>query len=402
MLGNTFGRVFQITTCGESYGYHASKDSGGVGGSLFCIVNGVPPGMKLDVAQIQRELDKRRPGQSKLDSPRKETDQVEVVSGLLEGLTTGAPVGLLIRNVDTQDIHVEQYRQVKDVVRPAHAELNFFYKYGEHGDWCGAGRASGRETVGRVAGGAVAKQILAREGVEVLAHVIESHGIKGRSVSAGTMDFQEVKANYRANDLNCCDLPMAEKMIADLLKVREAGDTAGGAIEIIARGVPAGLGEPVFDKLKATIAHGLMSIGAVAALEFGAGWDAASALGSQWNDQPFLQQGKVRFRTNHCGGFLGGMSNGEDLVMRLAVKPTPTISKEQDTVDMMTLEQKKLAAITRRDITICPRIYPVAESMVAVCVLDALYLARGWHGVARIDPKWQELAQPRHQGQYTK
>ena len=402
MLGNTFGRVFQVTTCGESYGWRATAEESGWGGALLTIVNGVPPGIKLDVAKIQYELDKRRPGQSKLDSPRMETDRVEVVSGLQEGLTTGAPVGLVVRNVDTQDVHIEQYRAVKDVVRPAHAELNFFYKYGEHGDWCGAGRASGRETVGRVAGGAVAKQILAREGVEVLAHVIESHGIRGRSIGEATMTFEEMKGQYRANDLNCCDLDAAPKMIADLLEVRQAGDTAGGAIEIVARGVPSGLGEPVFDKLKATIAHGLCSIGAMTGLEFGSGFHAARMVGSEWNDQPFLEDGKVRFQTNHCGGFLGGMSNGEDLLIRLAVKPTPTISKGQRTVDLMTMQEKELAAVTRRDISICPRIYPVAEAMVAIAVLDALFLARGWYGVARLDPKWEGLTAPRHRGEYTK
>ena len=401
MLGNTFGRVFQVTTCGESYGWHATKERAGYGGALLCIVNGVPPGMELDVARIQEELFKRRPGQSKLDSPRKETDLVEVVSGMFEGRTTGAPVGLVIRNVDTQQVHIDQYRDVKDVVRPGHAEVNFFYKYGEHGDWCGAGRASGRETVGRVAGGAVAKQILAREGVEVLAHVIESHGLKGRSLAAGTMTFEEMKANYRKNDLNCCDPKAAQGMIADLLKVREDGDTAGGAIEIVARGVPAGLGEPVYDKLKATIAHGLCSIGAMTGLEFGDGFAAAGMLGSGWNDQPFVETGKVRFRTNRCGGFLGGMSNGEDLLIRMAVKPTPTISKEQDTVDMTTLKAKKLEAITRRDISICPRIFPVAEAMVAIAITDALYMARAWYGLAHLDPKWPQLAEPRHKGEYT-
>lgn len=402
MLGNTFGRIFQVTTCGESYGWHATAEQSGYGGALFTIVNGVPPGIKLDVAMIQRELDKRRPGQSKLDSPRKETDRVEVVSGWFEGVTTGAPLGLLVRNVDTQDIHIDQYRQVKDLIRPGHAEVNFFYKYGQQGDWCGAGRASGRETVGRVAGGAVAKQILAREGIEVLSHVVESHGIKGRSMAEGTMTFDEMKKNYRTNDLNCCDAEAAEKMIADLLIVRESGDTAGGAIEIIARGVPAGLGEPVFDKLKATIAHGLCSIGAMTGLEFGRGFQAAAMLGSEWNDLPFLDGGKVRFRTNNSGGFLGGMSIGEDLVMRMGVKPTPTISKDQDSVNMMTMEQKKLAAITRRDVSICPRIYPVAEAMVAIAVLDALYLARAWYGVAKIDPKWQGLTEARNKGEYVK
>ena len=402
MLGNTFGRIFQVTTCGESYGQSMTAEQAKWGGALLTIVNGVPAGLKLDVQKIQYELDKRRPGQSKLDSPRKETDRVEVCSGLQEGLTTGAPVGMIVRNVDTQDIHIQQYRDVQDVIRPGHAELNFFYKYGEFGDWCGAGRASGRESVGRVAGGAVAKQVLGREGIEVLSHVIESHGIRGRCLSDGTMTFDEMKANYRANDLNCCDLAAAPKMIEDLLKVRTDGDTAGGMIEIVARGVPAGLGEPVFDKLKATIAHGLCSIGAMTGLEFGSGFEASRSMGRQWNDQPFLEDGKVRFRTNHCGGFLGGMSNGEDLVVRMAVKPTPTISKPQDTVDMTTVEAKHLEAITRRDISICPRIYPVAESMVAIAVLDALFLARAWYGLAHLDPKWESLAQPRRKGEYTK
>jgi len=402
MLGNTFGRVFQVTTCGESYGWHAKADESGYGGALFAIINGVPPGIELDVQQIQTELEKRRPGQSKLDSPRLETDRVEVVSGLFEGVTTGSPVGLLIRNVDTQDIHINQYRDVKEVIRPGHAEINFFYKYGEHGDWCGAGRASGRETVGRVAAGAVAKQILAREGIEVLSHVVESHGIKGRSVTEGTMTFEEMKANYRKNDLNCCDTEAAEKMIADLLEVREAGDTAGGAIELVARGVPAGLGEPVFDKLKATIAHGICSIAAMTGLEFGSGFKTAQSLGSEWNDQPFVEDGKVRWRTNNAGGFLGGMSTGEDIVLRVAIKPTPTISKDQDTVDMFTMEEKKLAAITRRDITLLPRWYPVAEAMVAIAIVDALFMARGWFGLAKLDPKWEKLTEPRHKGEYTK
>ncbi len=402
MLGNTFGRVFQVTTCGESYGWHATAEASGYGGALFAIVNGVPPGIELDVAKIQDELDKRRPGKSDIDSPRKETDRVQVVSGLFEGLTTGAPVGLLIRNVDTQDVHIDQYRQVKDLIRPGHAEVNFFHKYGQHCDWCGAGRASGRETVGRVAGGAVAKQILAREGIEILAHVIESRGIKGRSLGEGTMTFEQLKENYRTNDLNCCDGRVARKMIDDLAKVADAGDTAGGAIEIVARGVPAGVGEPVFDKLKATIAHGLCSIGAMTGLEFGGGFKAAGMMGSEWNDQPFLEDGRVRWRTNNAGGFLGGMSSGEDIIIRMGVKPTPTISKQQDSVDMIEMKEKKLEAITRRDISILPRIYPVAEAMTAIAILDGLYLTRAWYGLAKLDPKWQDLTKPRHRGQYTK
>ncbi|MCD6364282.1 MAG: chorismate synthase, partial [Planctomycetes bacterium] len=315
---------------------------------------------------------------------------------------TGAPVGLLIRNVDTQDIHINQYREAKDVIRPAHAESNFFLKYGEDGDWCGAGRASGRETVGRVCGGAVAKQILAREGIEILSHVVESHGIKGRSIGEGTMTFEEMKENYRKNDLNCCDLGVVEKMIADLLEVREAGDTAGGAIEAVVRGVPAALGEPVFDKLKATISHGLMSIGAIMSLEFGAGQKASVMLGSEWNDQPFLEDGKVRWRTNNAGGFLGGMSTGEDIIVRMAVKPTPTISKDQHTVNMIDMKEETLAAITRRDISLLPRIFPVAEAMMAIAITDALFMSRGWYGVSKLDPKWEGLTTARNKGEYTK
>ncbi|MCD4823333.1 MAG: chorismate synthase [Phycisphaerae bacterium] len=403
MLGNSFGRVFQVTTCGESYGWHATAEDAGYGGSLFAIINGVPAGIKLDVQQIQDECDKRRPGQSPIDSPRLETDRVNVVSGLFEGVTTGAPVGILINNVDTQDIHINQYRDVKDVIRPGHAEVNFFHKYGEFGDWCGAGRASGRETVGRVAAGAVAKQILADEGIEILSHVIESHGIKGKSVSEGTLSFEELKENYRKNDLNCCDLEAAEKMLADLSEVAKAGDTAGGAIEVVVRGVPAGVGEPVFDKLKATIAHAICSIGAMTGIEFGAGAKATHMLGSEWNDQPVVEGGSVRWTTNHAGGFLGGMSTGEDIIFRVAVKATPTISKAQDTVDMTTMEPKQLEAITRRDITLLPRWYPVAEAMTALAVVDGLFMTEAWYGMnKKLDPKWRAMTKPRNTGDYTK
>jgi chorismate synthase len=355
------------------------------------IVDGVPPGLKITREMIQAELDKRRPGQSPIDSPRKETDQVEIVAGLLEGVTTGAPIGMIIYNVDTQKIHVDQYRAVKDVFRPGHANFTFFVKYGEYADWCGAGRSSGRESVGRVAGGAIAKTILEREGIEVLAYTSESHGIKMKPMS-----YEEIKANCRKNDINCPDLEAGKKMQEDLMKVRDEGDTAGGVIEIVARGVPAGWGEQVFDKLKATIAQALMSIGSVQGMEFGDGFDCATMLGSQWNDQPFVEDGAIRFHTNHCGGLLGGMSNGEDLVMRIAVKPTPTISKDQDTIDVYTMEKKKLSAITRRDITLLPRVCPVAEAMVRIALADAMYMANAYSGVAKLDKHWKEIGRPRH------
>jgi len=380
MLGNTFGRLFRVTCCGESYGR-----------GLLTIVDGVPPGLKITREMVQAELDKRRPGQSPIDSPRKETDQVEIVAGLLEGVTTGAPVGMVIYNVDTQPIHVEQYRAVKDVFRPGHANFTFFVKYGQYADWCGAGRSSGRETVGRVAAGAIAKTLLERDGIEVLAYTRESHGIKMRE-----MTYEEIKANYRKNDINCPDLEAGKRMEEDLHKVRDEGDTAGGVIEIVARGVPAGWGEQVFDKLKATLSQAIMSIGAVQGMEFGDGFKCATMLGSEWNDQPYVENGAVRFHTNHCGGLLGGISNGEDIVIRIAVKATPTISKDQDTVDVHTMEMKKLSAITRRDITLLPRVAPVAEAMVRIALVDSMYMAAAWDHAARLDPHWKEIGRPRH------
>lgn len=377
MLGNSYGRVFRVTTCGESYG-----------DALVAIVDGVPPGLALTDEMIQVELDKRRPGQSELDSPRKETDRVHIFAGMRDGRTTGAPVGMIVYNVDRQDIHVKQYRDVKDVIRPGHAEYTFFIKYGEFADWCGAGRASGRETVGRVAAGAIAKHILQKENIELIGYIKESYGIRARDMS-----FEEIKANYRKNEINCPDLEAAEKMIKKVLEIKKEGDTCGGIVEVIVRGVPAGLGEPVFDKLTACIAHGLMGIGAVKGVEFGAGFQVAKMKGSENNDLPYLdEKGRVRFRTNNCGGFLGGITNGEDIVVRIAVKPTSTLSIDQPTINMATMKEETLAAITRRDATICPRIYPVAEAMVAITIVDHLMMVKGMDGVANIENKWKDLA----------
>lgn len=374
MLGNTFGRIFRITACGESYGK-----------GLAVIVDGVPAGLSLTEEYIQHELDKRKPGQSPLDSPRKETDIVEIFSGMLEGKTTGAPVGMIIYNVDTQKIHVDQYREVKDVIRPGHAEYTFFVKYGEYADWCGAGRASGRETVTRVAGGAVAKYILEQENIEVLAYTKESHGIAARD-----MTFEEVKANYRKNEINCPDPEAAKAMIKDVLDIRKKGDTAGGVTEVIIRGVPAGLGEPVFDKLSADLAKGIMSIGACKGVEIGGGFKAANMTGSEWNDEPYAEDGKVKFRTNNQGGILGGISTGQDIVLRVAVKPTPTISIDQSSVNMKTMENTELSAITRRDASLLPRIYPVIEAMTRCVVLDHLYMWRAWCGMQKYENKWRD------------
>ncbi|HQE05680.1 MAG TPA: chorismate synthase [Tepidanaerobacteraceae bacterium] len=392
MMGNTFGRVFRVTTCGESYsgGFRKKLDIPEVlRGGLITIVDGVPAGIRITAEDIQNELEKRRPGQSPLDSPRQEKDIPYIFSGVMENdLSTGAPVGIVIPNNDMEDIHIEQYRDYKNVIRPGHAEYTFFKKYGQYADWVGAGRASGRETVGRVAGGAVAKLILDRMGIDVIGFITESHGIKAKPVS-----YETAKKNYRKNEINCPDLEIASKMIEDILKVKEKGETCGGVVEVIAKGVPAGLGEPVFDKLEATIAHGLMSIGAIKGIEFGAGFKHASMLGSEANDEAYVDEktGRVRFKTNNAGGFLGGISNGEEIRIRLAVKPTPTVSVAQHTVDVEKMKGKLLEPITRRDASLLPRIYPVCEAMVRIAIVDAMLMAKGYRAITDIDEKWDRI-----------
>lgn len=380
MLGNTFGRLFRVTTVGESYGF-------GKGSALAFIVDGVPPGLKLTNEFIQEELDKRRPGVGQLNSPRQETDRCQIFAGMgQEGCTTGAPVGIIVYNVDTQQIHVDQYREYKDLCRPGHATYCFYKKYGQYQDWCGAGRSSGRETVGRVAGGAVAKHILAKEGIELIAYTVQCMGIKAKE-----MTFEEAKKNYRKNEINCPDLEAAEKMIKRVLEIKDEGDTAGGIIELKIRGVPAGLGEPVFDKLSALLAHAIFSIGAVKGLEFGAGFRVGTMKGSQNNDQFTKVGGKIGFKNNNAGGILGGISNGDEIVARVAVKPTPTISITQSSVNMPKMEIEELSPITRRDPTLLGRHYAVIEAMAAITVVDALMMARGYDHVCRIENRWREI-----------
>ena len=381
MLGNTFGRLFRITTCGESYGK-------GKGSGLAVIVDGVPSGLKITREYIQNELDKRRPGQTPLDSPRLETDQCEIFAGLgQDGCTTGAPLGIMIYNVDTQQIHIDQYAEYKDLIRPGHAEYTFFTKYGEYTDWCGAGRASGRESVGRVACGAVAKYILEQENIEVIGFTQHAMG-----VTAKDMTFEEIKKNYRKNDINCPDPDAAEKMIAKVLKAKDEGDTAGGITEIRVKGIPAGLGEPVFDKISSLLAYAICSIGAVKGIEFGAGFKVGDMKGSECNDEPYLDENNnVRFKTNHSGGVLGGISNGEEIVMRVAVKPTPTISKPQGSINMKEMKEEVLSPITRRDPTLLGRWYPVGEAMTACVVLDALMMARGYDSICHFENKWKQI-----------
>ena len=271
MFGNTFGRMFRITTCGESYSGGFRKDPAiprELYGGQMVIVDGVPPGLKITAEIIQEELDKRKPGNSRLSTPRKEADRVFIYSGVMEdNLSTGAPIGLIIPSSDIEEVHIRQHKENRNLVRPGQASYTYYKKYGRYYDWAGAGRASARETVARVAGGAVAKQILDRMGIDVIAYIVESHGIKAAPVT-----YEAAKANYRKNELNCPDLEKAQEMIDDLMKVKAAKDSCGGVVEVIAAGVPAGLGEPVFDKLSAMITHGLTAIGGVMGIVFGDGF----------------------------------------------------------------------------------------------------------------------------------
>jgi chorismate synthase len=392
MMGNTFGRMFRVTTAGESYSGGFRKNLNipkELFGGLITIVDGVPAGIKITAEDIQAELDKRKPGQTPLDSPRLEKDKVYIFSGVMENdLSTGAPIGIVIPNNDIEDIHIGQYREYKDVIRPGHAEYTFFKKYGQYSDWVGAGRASGRETASRVAGGAVAKLVLDKMGIDVIGFISASHGIKAKPIT-----YEMAKENYRKNELNCPDLETAPRMIEDILKVKAAGETCGGIVEIIAKGVPAGLGEPVFDKLEATIAHALMSIGAIKGIEFGAGFEFANMLGSESNDESYVDEktGRVRFSTNNAGGFLGGISNGEEIRINLAVKPTPTVSVAQKAVNVEKMEVETLSPITRRDASLLPRIYPVCEAMVRIAILDAIIMAKGYRAITDIDEKWDKI-----------
>jgi len=393
MLGNTYGRMFRVTTCGESYSGGFRKNPNippELYGGQMVIVDGVPAGLKITSEIIQEELDKRKPGLSPLSTPRKEADRVYIFSGVMENdLSTGAPVGMIIPNSDIEDVHIEQHKSNKHIMRPGQAAYTYYKKYGKYYDWAGAGRASGRETAARVAGGAIAKIILDTMGIDVIAFVSELHGIK-----AGKVTYETAKTNYRKNELNCPDLEKAQEMIDDLLKIKASGDSCGGVIEIIAAGVPSGLGEPVFDKLSATLAHALMSIGGVKGIEFGEGFGFSKMTGSEANDTPYYDEEtkKIRFKTNKAGGMLGGISNGEEIRIRVAAKPTPTILRPQNTVDIKNLMNVSHVFASRSDPTICTRLYPVCEAMTRIALLDAIYMAGGYKNVMEaIDPEWDKI-----------
>lgn len=347
MAGNSFGTVFKVTTFGESHGP-----------GLGVVVDGCPSGLRFSEAVAQAELDRRKPGGSRLSTARREADRVSILSGIFEGLTTGAPIGMVIMNDDAKS---KDYEKLRHVFRPGHADITLAAKYGLR-DHRGGGRSSARETAARVAAGAVAKALLASESISVTAYTLELAGVRVTKVDLSVLEN---------NEFRMPDLDVMERLNLRLGEVRKAGDSVGGLIEVRVTGCPAGLGEPVFDKLDADLAKAIMSIGAVKAVEIGAGLEVARALGSQNND-PITPRG---FATNNAGGILGGISNGDEILVRAAVKPIPSIAQVQDTIDDFGASTQ-IAIGGRHDASAIPRILPVAEAMASLVIADHLLRQR--------------------------
>ncbi len=341
LSGNTFGQFFRVTTWGESHGP-----------ALGVVIDGCPAGLPLTESDIQDELEKRRPGKKGLTTGRKEPDKVQILSGTFQGRTTGTPISMIVWNKDPDS---SAYEKIRNLFRPGHADYTYYKKYGIR-DWRGGGRASGRETVARVAAGAVAQKLLDTRDVRVIAYTVAIGPIKISRLDLSTVD---------ENPLFCPDEAATKKMLAKLAEAKRAGDSMGGIVEIVVKRCPPGLGEPVFGKLDAALAGALMSIGAVKGVEIGSGFRAAELLGSENNDQ-ITPEG---FKTNNAGGILGGISTGQDIVARVAVKPIPSIEIEQETID---IEGKpaKISTKGRHDVSAIPRIVPVCVAMARLTIAD--------------------------------
>jgi chorismate synthase len=348
-MSNTFGRLLRLTSWGESHGP-------AIGG----VLDGCPAGIVISEQEMQKDLDRRRPGQSNITTMRDEPDAVKILSGVFEGKTTGAPIGFIIENKDKNSA---SYAKIKDIYRPGHADYTMDQKYGFR-DWRGGGRTSARETAVRVAAGAVAKKII--DGVKITGYTVQIGEIKISGV-----DHAEIEKNL----VRAPDAEAARKMIELIEKVRKDGDSVGGMVEVVVENAPAGLGAPVYGKLNADIASAMMGINAVKGVEIGSGFKCASMRGSEHNDQLESVNGKLRFKTNNAGGILGGISNGDRIVVRIAVKPTPSILIEQEAVNK-NLENTRISVEGRHDPCICPRVVPVAEAMMALVLADHLLLQR--------------------------
>ena len=350
MPGNTFGQLFKITTFGESHG-----------GCVGCVVDGCPPGIEITEAEIQKEMDRRKPGQSAITSPRKEEDEIKILSGYFEGKTTGTPILMLAYN---KDMRPEDYDHLKDAYRPSHADFTYEQKYGLR-DFRGSGRASARETLARVAAGAIAKKYLNQKlGIKILSFVSQVGDIKT------DIDFNNVTAEgIESNIVRCPDPEKAGEMISLIEKMRDEGDSIGGVITGVIKNVPSGLGEPVFDKLNADLGKAMLSINAVKGFEIGSGFAGVVKPGSEHNDEFIIDNGKIKTKTNNAGGVLGGISTGETIYFRVAFKSVSTIKKKQNTVNR-NMEEVELEASGRHDPCVLPRAVPIVDAMAALTIMD--------------------------------
>jgi chorismate synthase len=355
MAANTFGQLFRITTFGESHG-----------AAIGVVIDGCPSGVEINIEQIQQELNRRKPGQSAITSARKESDEFEILSGIFEGKTLGTPIGIIIRNEDAKS---KDYEYLKDTYRPSHADYTYEQKYGIR-DYRGGGRSSARETVARVAAGAIAKQILASKGIQINAFVNQVGNIKLEK-HYSELNFQNIENNI----VRCPDETTAQQMIQAIEEVKKQGDTLGGTIQCVIQNTPIGLGEPVFDKLHAVLAHAMLSINAAHGFEYGSGFAGASKKGSENNDEWENVDGKIRTKTNHAGGILGGIATGEDIYFNVAFKPIATILKQQQSINSKG-EEITFQNEGRHDPCVLPRAVPIIEAMAALVLVDFLLLSK--------------------------
>ena len=349
-MSNSIGEKFKITSFGSSHGV-----------AVGAVIDGCPANLKLTQKDIQDELNKRKPGTSKVTTPRKEDDEVQILSGIFEGKTDGTPITGVIYN---KNQHSKDYSMFKNTPRPSHGDYGWMSKYGNY-DYNGGGRGSGRITIGHVIGGAVAKKLLKTQNIEIISHVTQIGNIKSKK-----HDFNTIKENVEKNSVRCGDLDAAQKMEELILSKKEKGDSVGGIVETIAVNVPKGLGEPVFERLDGDLARILMNIGAVKGVEIGLGFDVAKYSASEINDEYEIKNNYITTKTNNSGGIIGGMSNGMPIISRIAVKPTPSISKCQDSVNLEKMKKEKIEIKGRHDPCICPRITVVAESSTAIVIAD--------------------------------
>ncbi len=354
-MGNSFGKLFKITTFGESHGL-----------ALGVIIEGCPAGLKIDESKIIAEMQRRKPGQSKITTQRKEEDEIQIMSGIFEGQTTGTPIGIIIKNSDQKS---KDYSHIADKFRPSHADYTYFEKYGIR-DYRGGGRSSARETAARVAAGAIAKQLLESKGVSIQAYVSQVGALQLQK-SHTELDLAKAEENI----VRCPDPQMAEEMIQLIDQVRLDRDTIGGVVSCVIQNTPPGIGEPVFDRLHAELGKAMLSINAVKGFEFGSGFEGVKMRGSQHNDAFEKNGDKVKTTTNHSGGIQGGISNGEDIYFRVAFKPVATIMQDQESINEAG-EAVTVSGKGRHDPCVVPRAVPIVEAMAALVIADYLLLAK--------------------------